>query len=127
MEFMSDKWAALPYIEQASNLYHALNLPFKLNLLGFDMKKRSSDKEAGITEEEFNAYYENSGKITDYSDYSFFFKTESSNVLAYIEHSRWNALYILYDYKQMKKDDMEVIEEVDKNGNITKSMPHKNP
>ena len=125
-EFMLEKWNSLPYIEQASNLYHALNLPFKLNLLGFDMVKMRGENDCGVTEEEYNEYYENSGKVKSYSDYSFFFKTEPSNVLAYIEHSRWNALYILYDYKQMKKADMKVVEESDKEGNIVRSMPHKN-
>lgn len=124
-EYMMDKWAALPYIEQASNLYHALNLPFKLNLLGYDMVKKNGDSDNGVTEEQFNERYVNSGRDTDYADYSFFFKTESSNVLAYIEHSRWNALYILYDYKQMKKEDMQVVEKI-KNGVAVKVMPHKN-
>ncbi|MDE7108118.1 MAG: hypothetical protein K2O39_07335 [Clostridiales bacterium] len=124
--YMLEKWGELPNIEQDSNLYHALNLPFKLNLLGFDMVKRRDENDLGITEEEFNKYYINSGRAEHYSDYSFFFKTESSNVLAFIEHSRWNALYILYDYKQMKKADMNVVDTVDKKGNPVKSMPHKN-
>ena len=124
-EYMIKKWSTLPYIEQASNLYHALNLPFKLNLMGFEMVKKTETDVRGITEEEFFEYYENSGKTTGYSDYSFFFKTQSSNVLAYIEHSRWNALYILYDYKQMKKEDMEVTEDTDGDGNIVTSMSHK--
>lgn len=125
-EFMLERWAALPYIEQASNLYHALNLPHKLNLLGFDMVKKSEENKNVISEAEFYERYENSGRETDYSDYSFFFKTEPSNVLAYIEHSRWNALYILYDYKQMKKADMKIVEKCDDKGNVQRTMPHKN-
>ena len=123
-EYMLEKWDSLPYIERASNLYHALNLPFKLNLLGFDMVK-GADGGSGIAEEQFNEYYKNSGRESGYDDYSFFFKTESSNVLAFIEHSRWNALYIIYDYKQMKKADMHVSEECGKNGNVVKVMAHK--
>ena len=124
-EFMLEKWAELPHIEQASNLYHALNLPFKLNLLGFSMVKRRDENHTGITEEQFNEAYKNSGRESGYNDYSFFFKTESSNVLAYIEHSRWNALYILYDYKQLKKADMKVTETVE-DGKTVKVMAHKN-
>lgn len=105
---MLEKWAELPFIEQASNLYHALNLPFKLNLLGMDMV-RQSERAAGISEEQFNAHYINSGRAGNYSDYSFYFKSESSNVLAFIEHLRWNALYIFYDYTQMQKHDMQVV------------------
>lgn len=125
-KFMRAIWSELPYIEQASNLYHALNLPFKLNLLGFDMLKAGGKNGCGISEEEYNEHYVNSGRESGYCDYSFFFKNESGNVLAYIEHSRWNALYILYDYKQMKKDDIKIVEERDENGNVSKKMPHKN-
>ena len=125
-KYMLKQWRALPNIEQASNLYHALNLPFKLSLLGFDMVKKTGEKDLGITEAQFNERYINSGKDSGYGDYSFFFKTQSSNVLAYLEHSRWNALYILYDYKQMKKADIKVVEQVDDNGNTVKTMPHKN-
>lgn len=124
-QYILEKWSELPNIEQDSNLYHALNLPFKLNLLGFDMVKKRDENDTGITEAEFNNYYVNSGRAVHYSDYSFFFKTESSNVLAFIEHSRWNALYILYDYKQMKKADMKVVESVDTKGNTVRTLPHK--
>lgn len=103
--YMETLWNELPYIEQASNLYHALNLPFKLHLLGFCMERGTG----GVTEAEFRSRYINSGVKNDYRDYSFFFGTEPSNVLAYIEHSRWNALYILYDYKQMPKSEMRVV------------------
>lgn len=123
--FMLKSWSKLPYIEQESNLYHALNLPFKLNLLGFDMVKRIDDADVGITEAEFNKRYVNSGRDENYEDYSFFFKTESSNVLAYIEHSRWNALYILYDYKQMKKADITIVEKL-KDGKVVREAVHKN-
>lgn len=121
---MIEIWRQLPNIEQDSNLYHALNLPFKLNLLGLDMVKQRDENDVGLSEAEFNKYYVNSGRAENYNDYSFFFKTESSNVLAFIEHSRWNALYILYDYTQMKKEDMHVVDDVEK-GRPVKKMPHK--
>ncbi|MCM1306924.1 MAG: hypothetical protein NC037_02240 [Bacteroides sp.] len=125
-EFMLEKWSELPYIERDSNLYHALNQSFKLNLLGFDMVKKASDDDLGVSEAQFNERYINSGRDEDYADYSYFFKNEPSNVLAYIEHSRWNALYILYDYKQMKKSDMKIKEGTDEQGNVVRSLPHKN-
>ena len=121
--YMHKKWSELDYIEQLSNIYHALNLPFKLNLLGFDMKK-NSQSEKGITEAEFDEAYINTGRSQNYSDYSFYFNTESSNVLAFIEHSRWNALYILYDYKQMSKDLMKV-ESSCKDGKTVREVAHK--
>ena len=125
-DYMLKKWAELAYIEKASNLYHALNLPFKLNLLGFEMIKKAENGIIGISEDEFNTVYKNSGRKTDYNDYSFFFDTQSSNVLAYIEHLRWNALYILYDYKQMRKEDIKIVEVCD-DGKVKIDMPHKNP
>lgn len=118
VELMRKKWEALPVIEQYYNLYHALNMPFKLNLLGFDMVKGNARE--GVSEEEFNRVYVNSGRKGGYNDYNFFFGKESSNVLAYIEHSRWNALYILYDYTQMPKEDIFLNKETGK-------IVHKNP
>lgn len=105
-----------------------MNLPFKLNMLGFDMVKKKNESDTGITEEQFDERYKNSGRANDYMDYSFYFKTESSNVLAYIEHSRWNALYILYDFKQMKKADFTFKYEKDDDEAETpvKSLVHKN-
>lgn len=125
-EFVREQWEARPLIEQASNLYHALNLPFKLNLLGFGMVKKESDSDSGAPEEEFKKVYVNSGRETGYSDIDFYFGTESSNVLAFIEHSRWNALYILYDYRQMKKKDMRPVIKKDAEGAESVSVPHKN-
>lgn len=122
---MLKKWAELPLIEQSSNLYHALNIPFKLHLLGFEMVKKNGDIAGAITEDEYNLRYVNSGRKSGYSNYSFFFGTETSNVLAFIEHSRWNALYILYDYRQMKKRDMYIVERTDESGNTVKTLPHK--
>ncbi len=123
---MRANWESRPMIEQASNLYHALNLPFKLNLLGFDMVKCRDGNEGGITEAEFNKRYGNTGKINHYADINFFFDLQSSNVLAFIEHSRWNALYILYDYKQMKKKDIVAKREVKQDGSVKITAHHKN-
>ena len=52
-----------------------------------------------VSEDEFKAKYVNSGRACDYADRSFYFGVETSNVLAFSEHLRWNALYILSDYK----------------------------
>ena len=122
-ELMRVKWEKRPMIEQASNLYHALNMPFKLNMLGFDMVKRDA---GGVSEEEFCRRYVNTGRADGYKDVGFFFGTQSSNVLAFIEHSRWNALYILYDYRQMKKKDIAVQTVRGENGAEKRIAPHKN-
>lgn len=125
-KLMYKNWEKLPMIEQASNLYHALNFPFKLNMLGFDIVKRCGDYDNGISEQQFDKRYINTGRANNYSDVNFFFETQSSNVLAYIEHSRWNALYILYDYKQMRKKDILVKENIDPGENKKVTVLHKN-
>lgn len=121
---MVKRWAELPYIEQASNLYRALNIPFKLNLMGFAPAKKTDGLQA-VTESEFYKTYANDGRADGYADYSFFFKTQPANTLAFMEHSRWNALYILYDFTQMKKADMKIKEEVLQDGTIRRTLPHK--
>ncbi len=121
---METAWSELQAIEQSSNIYHALNMPFKLGLMGFDTVKLS-ECDRGVTRDEFDSRYENRMKQTDYCDYDFFFEKNACNVLAYIEHSRWNALYILYDYTQMRKADMKIVESRDDDGEIVKNIPHK--
>lgn len=122
VKFMLTEWEKRPVMEQYANLYNALSLPFKLGLLGFKAQKREEGAQ-GVTEEEFNSRYVNSGKASGYNDYSYYFKTESGNVLAFCEHARWNAHYILSDYIQMSKEEMLKAVKTDENGKIT--APHK--
>ena len=119
-EYLRASWESLPYIERISNLSHAMNLSFKLRLLGFAMEKREGETK-GVSETEFLTSYVNTGKTTGYHDYSYFFATEAANVLAYIEHLRWNATYFLAGYRQLKKKDIAVVQQGDK-----KTVPHKN-
>lgn len=114
---------SMPAIERASNLYHALALPFKLGMLGFGL---SSRQERGVAEEEFDRRYVNTGRDNGYADPEFFFGTQSSNVLAFTEHSRWNALYFLSGYRQMKKRDIVARAEKDGDGTVRLVAPHKN-
>lgn len=100
-------WARLNDAQRYSNVYAALGIPFKLGLMGFGVC------EAGygtVSEDEFKAKYVNSGRACDYADRSFYFGVETSNVLAFSEHLRWNALYILSDYKQMPLGEMRAVD-----------------
>lgn len=112
---MIQVWEKLSTVEQFSNIYNVLNLPFKLGLMGLSLKKKEEAGE-GISFDEYCKRYRNPfmqrscddpDAVNRYTDYNFFFGTESSNVLAFIEHARWNAYYILSDFKQMPKQDME--------------------
>ncbi len=124
-KYMLDLWSNLKMIDQSSNLYRALNIPFKLAMLGFDMVKSGGE----VTEKEFFNRYAKVDSAKEcrkkYDDYSVYFGTEPCNVLAYIEHLRWNALYILYDFKQMKKSEMKIIEKI-KKGKTVKEVEHRN-
>ncbi len=123
-KYMLDLWSNLKMIDQSSNLYRALNIPFKLAMLGFEMVESGGK----ITEKEFFNRYAKADSAEEskkkYTDYSVYFKTEPCNVFAYIEHARWNALYILYDFKQMSKSEMKVEEKVE-NGKSIREVCHK--
>ena len=96
--FQLREWQKLPVVEQYSNVNAALSIYFKLHLLGFDLKKETG---TGISKEDFeklcpDAFMKDLGK-----DREFFFETRTANVLAFIEHSRWNAYYLLSGYKPL--------------------------
>jgi len=123
-KFMLYLWSGLEMIQQSSNLYRALNIPFKLEMLGYEMVERGG----GVTEKQFFNRYAGTDSAEEtnkkYDDYSVYFKTEPCNVLAYIEHSRWNALYILYDYRQMSKAEIEKLNGIDE-GKTVSEVKHK--
>ncbi|MBQ2740948.1 MAG: hypothetical protein IJF39_04960 [Clostridia bacterium] len=96
--FQLREWQKLPVVEQYSNVNAALSIYFKLYLLGFALKKEAG---TGISKEDFeklcpDAFMKDLGK-----DRQFFFETRTANVLAFIEHSRWNAYYLLSGYKPL--------------------------
>ena len=103
-DYTQDKWAQLrewqklPVVEQYSNINAALNIYFKLHLMGFDLKK---GKEGGVTKEELQKMLPDVFMGENGKDYQYFFGTKAANVLAFIEHSRWNAYYILSGYKPL--------------------------
>lgn len=92
-------WDKLEQIKLYSNYYSAMNIRFKLNLLGFDLTKDSSAK--SISKDEFREIY---GESLDNNDYDQYFETSTRNVIAYSEKLRWNAFYLFNGYKPMPKD-----------------------
>ncbi len=94
-------WEAQLPIKQYASIYRTLNLPFALNLIGFDIAKKDNIKKGyvEVTEEEyFKTYNHTNNESLKYEDY---FKLSVANMLAFIEHSRWNAHYLLSGYKVM--------------------------
>lgn len=95
-----------PIVEQMSNLYRAVNLPFKLAVMGFGLEERDGEEDCGVSQSEYRKVYVKSVANSESKEDIAFFETQSANVLAFMEHARWNALYILNDYKQEGKKDM---------------------
>lgn len=95
-------WQRLPVIEQYSNIDAALNIYFKLHMLGFELKNEAN---VGVTKEELKRLVPDAFMGNKGDDYSYFFKTTTANVLAFIEHSRWNAYYLLAGYKPLPFDE----------------------
>ena len=113
------EWQKLPVVEQYSNVNAALSIYFKLHLLGFALKKEGG---SGVSKEVFeqlcaDAFMKDLGK-----DRQFFFETRTANVLAFIEHSRWNAYYLLSGYKPLPFKDFTWV----RNKNDKDVLQHKN-
>ncbi len=104
------EWQKLETVEQYSNVSAALNVYFKLALLGVDLKRNG---EEGMDENTFKAVYADA-LMDENKDYEYFFGTTTANVLAYIEHSRWNAYYILSGFKPLSYE--QFIWETKENG-----------
>lgn len=121
-DYMVEKWEELPYIEQDSNLSAALNMPFKVHMLGLGLTRGAPEEGLReVTREQYNIIYDNGGRADGYKDTSCFFETRRANVMAFIEHARWTAMYMLHGYRQMR---LSLIHEVtDKNGK--KKIVHK--
>lgn len=97
-------WAKLNQIELYSNIYSAINLRFKFNLLGLDLTK--DPNVLGLTIEEFMEIY-NPNKDNHKTDY---FATTRRNVVAYSEKLRWNAFYLFNGYRPMREKDLKIVE-----------------
>lgn len=103
------KWERLPLIKQYSNIYNSLSIYFKIGLLGYELTLDNNIPQGykEVSKEEYEQqYFKNVNKEYNYQDY---FKINNRNILAFSEHSRWNAHYYLSDYKPMKLDDVKLV------------------
>lgn len=99
-------WESLPLFIKYLNTYLAINIRFKLNLLGFDY---DFHEKGAISKEQYYLRYlaGTSGEVLksdgtfDYDYYKQYFGLSVRNVLAYSEHLRWCAFYMLNGYRQM--------------------------
>lgn len=98
------EWANLSRIKQQSNLYSIASIPFKLSLLGFDkfdIKKEEFIKRYNPNNEEYSIekYIEMLKGSNEFA---------SKDVLAYLEHERWNAFELalgVLPYKMKNESD----------------------
>ncbi|MDR1697611.1 MAG: hypothetical protein LBR37_01670 [Erysipelotrichaceae bacterium] len=102
-EHMVDKWSDLSYIDLFSNLYSAMNLRYKLNLLGYDMERDTKEGQTYETIKEEIGF-----KSIDQLTAEDYFKTKTQNVLAYAEKLRWNAFYIFHHFHQLRLKDIKM-------------------
>lgn len=120
-ENLYQSWQKSPMVEQYSNRYGALITFHKLGLMNFELVSKD-DPQNSITKEEYEQVY---GSINPeknnqtYNTYTYYFENHVKNVLAFIEHSRWNASYFFFNFKPMKFDEFVYNEN-------NKSLTHKN-
>ena len=93
-------WNALDYFTLYSNIYSAMNLRTKLNLLDLDyVKDGNGANTARITERH--------GHKGEYA-YSEYFTPSVRNALIAQEHARWNAYHLLSEYLPLDKNGITV-------------------
>ncbi len=99
-ETINYEWSTLSDIKQASNIYSIASIPTKMALLGFYSLN-------DIKEEEYFNKYDAEGKRFEYKFNDKLIAKQDEfkarDVLAYIEHERWNAFEFSQGVIPMKK------------------------
>lgn len=98
-KFTNETWSQLTPIKQQSNVYLVAGIPFKLALLGIN--------DFAISREELFEIYDPTNQRENYA-YSTKLSGDAQNltardVLAFVEHERWNAFELSVGAMPMKK------------------------
>ncbi len=93
-------WDALDYFTLYSNIYSAMNLRTKLNLLGLDYIKDGNGANTALITERH-------GHKGEYA-YSEYFTPSVRNALIAQEHARWNTYHLLGEYLPLDKNGITV-------------------
>ena len=98
-------WKKLPRDKRLSNINCIISITHKLSLMGL---KITNDKNKFISEEEYFNIYDNDHEIKRINgkiSYPLYFtkKLNNRNILAFLEHNRWNAEMIFKGYLPMPK------------------------
>ena len=94
-----DDWNKLDHFTMYSNVYGAMNLRVKLNLLGLDYVKNNSGRSSLISERYVRK---------DTYTYEEYLKPSIRSALLAQEHARWNAYHLLNEYLPLPKDGITV-------------------
>lgn len=112
-------------IEKRSNLYHAMNLEFRLNLLGLTKEKEKALNDTLLTKQEFLDIYEKGFYLNKFEDY--FTVQCAKNVLRAQEHARWSVFYYMNGFETMPLKDVKAVVKVDEdNKSWSIKTTHKN-
>lgn len=95
-------WSAIGVYKQESNRYAVLNINFKLNLLGFSLYDESLPS---VNSTSFYDVYDHDNERSNNARLNYDLKTpfKARDVMAFIEHSRWNAFHIANGYIPLPK------------------------
>ena len=93
-------WQGLDYFTLYSNIYSAMNLRTKLNLLGLDYIKDGNGANTTLITERH-------GHKGEYA-YSEYFTPSVRNALIAQEHARWNAYHLLSEYLPLEKNGITI-------------------
>ncbi len=106
-EEIQESWNRLDHFKRYANTYAAINLKFKLNLLGLDMKKAENTPNIDASKQLLKEKYISKIEHSCYEDY----RTQSMrNALIAQEHARWNAYYLLKGFMPFEKAKIQVKE-----------------
>ncbi len=93
-------WNVLDYFTLYSNIYSAMNLRTKLNLLGLDYVKDGNGANTALIGERH-------GHKGEYA-YNEYFTPSVRNALIAQEHARWNAYHLLSEYLPLDKNGITI-------------------
>ena len=106
-------WEKQNYFTLYSNIYSALSLRMKLNLLGLDYVKDGKKENLHLIKERYGIHNNN---------YDSYFELNKRNALIAQEHARWNAYHLVSEFMPLRKDEIEMSLNEDKVKFATKNL-----
>ena len=95
----NESWINQSYFSMYSNIYSALSLRIKLNLLGLDYVADGKKENLELISQRYNEGLQKE---------SYFIRSKRNALLAH-EHARWNAYHLLNEFMPLKKDDITYV------------------